>query len=103
MIQIFIYQFSHVVPKVQVSQDDIGKFSYKTNKKVKSLRILLHVDEPLKPINQIWLFQKEKARNLHKFSKTLGDLKKIPLNVVVSFGNFLKIPLTILFGDFLLR
>jgi hypothetical protein len=29
--------------------------------------------------------------------------KDIPLNAVVLFGNFLKIPLTILFGNFLLR
>lgn len=34
--------------------------------KEKNLRILLHVDEPLKPTNQIWQFQKKKARNFAK-------------------------------------
>jgi hypothetical protein len=100
MIQFFIYQFSHVVPKVGISQDDVGKSSYKTNRKEKNLRILLHVDEPLKFINQIWQFQKKKARNLLKFSKNLGDFRKHSFKSDGFFGNFLKNSLTILFGKF---
>jgi hypothetical protein len=29
-------------------QEDLAKFSYKTNKQVKNLGILLHIDQPLK-------------------------------------------------------
>jgi hypothetical protein len=57
-------------------QQDLARSGYKTNRELENLAILLHVDEPLEPISWIWWFQKNKARNLHKSSKNLGNCKK---------------------------
>ncbi len=46
---LFFFQFSHVALKVGISQEKLAKSSYKRNRKIKNLEMLLHVDEPLEP------------------------------------------------------
>jgi len=45
----FFFQFSHVASKVGISQEELAKSSYKANRKIEDLEMLLHVDGPLEP------------------------------------------------------
>ncbi len=50
MIQcLFFFQFSHVASKVGISQEELAKSSYKANRKIEDLEMLLHVNGPLEP------------------------------------------------------
>ncbi len=66
---VFLFPFfSCCIKSGHQPQEDLASSSYKTNK---VLGILLHVGEPLEPINQIWRFQKKKAKNLPKSSQKI--------------------------------
>jgi hypothetical protein len=50
-IFIFISIFSCFTKSGDQPQEDLTKFSYKTNKEMENLGILFHVGKPLEPIN----------------------------------------------------
>jgi hypothetical protein len=62
MKQLLEFKFFYPIPKTisffslcfkssDQSQEDLAKFSYEKNKKIKNLRILLHVGKPLEAIS----------------------------------------------------
>jgi len=72
-----------------------------TKKEIKNLEILLHVDESLQPISEMWWFQKKKARNLPKFSKDLHNFITFFLeNVTMFLEIFQKVPMIMLWRKF---
>jgi hypothetical protein len=85
-----LFQFSHVAPKVAISHKRIeSNLNYKTNREVENLRILLHVGQPIEPINKIWQLQKERKLEIcPNPPKVLTFAKLFSLNCDDFLGNF---------------